>query len=150
MWHIQSFSARPWSRNRSSLSGFHVWRSLTATTPSSPPPKKEEKKPTSVVPGLGLSAGVAAVGFSTASALSDGLGIPLSGIPVSIALGFGLRNTLLSNSDANNTASPINITTFQPGLTTASKTVLQVGIVCVAAKLSAGQVLATSTGSSKS
>ncbi len=69
-----------------------------------------------------------------ASVLSSILGMPISGIPTSIVLGMTLKHNLPDHY----------IATIQPGLTFCTKTLLQTGIVCVAAKLSFGQVLATS------
>ncbi len=72
-----------------------------------------------------------------ASVLSSILGMPISGIPASILLGMTLKHNMLDHHSS----------TIQPGLTFCTKTLLQTGIVCVAAKLSFGQVLATSSQS---
>jgi uncharacterized integral membrane protein (TIGR00698 family) len=86
-------------------------------------------------PGLAASAAVMSVGFAAADVLgmqllalqgiSGDVASPLSGIPVSILLGMALKNSL-----------PLP-KALEPGLKVASKVVLQSGIVCVAAKLSA-------------
>ena len=135
MWHLRTLSRRFWSSQSSSRL---IWRALSAASPPLPTKKEDTAPKPSLVPGLGLSAAVATVGFTTANVLSTSLGVPLSGIPVSIGLGLALRNTLLTSQ---------HLTTLQPGLTTATKTVLQGGIVCVAAKLSVIQVLASSAAS---
>jgi uncharacterized integral membrane protein (TIGR00698 family) len=92
----------------------------------------EVRSPPSIVPGLALSAATAFGGFQTASILSTALAIPVSGIPVSILLGMAIKN-----------CSGYPDTTFKPGITFATKTVLQTGIVCVAAKLSFGEIITT-------
>lgn len=92
----------------------------------------------SILPGIALCASTAFGGFQIASVLSSVLGMPISGIPTSILLGMTLKHTALP-SLGNNQAM------FQPGVTVCTKTLLQTGIVCVAAKLSFGQVLATSS-----
>jgi uncharacterized integral membrane protein (TIGR00698 family) len=102
---------------------------------------EKEKASSSIIPGLALSYMTALAGFSTASAISGAVGIPLSGIPVSILLGMTIKNTLLSQSSSFSKYNPM----LQPGITFATKTVLQAGIVCVAAKLSFIEVLATGT-----
>ena len=104
--------------------------------------KKEEKPPAkppspldaraALLPGIAAAAGVAALGFTGAEYLGQGLlaaqGIsgasPISGIPVSIILGIGLSNTMTL---------PENL---KPGLKWCSTTALRAGIVCVGAKLS--------------
>jgi uncharacterized integral membrane protein (TIGR00698 family) len=102
----------------------------------------QKKKPsnvsvsTSVLPGIGLSAVTAAGGFQIASALSSALAVPISGIPVAILLGMAVKNTV-GYSDS----------VFKPGITFSTKTILQGGIVCVAAKLSFIELITTgSTG----
>ena len=140
MWQIRSVpttmrvlhTSRTWSQRSSNFK----WTPHHHFATQVPDNKKEEKKPPSPLPGLGLSAAVAAVGFTAASSLSTALGVPLSGIPVSILLGMALKNTV-----------GVPDGTYKAGLTTASKTVLQGGIVCVAAKLSFLEVLATGTAS---
>lgn len=110
-----------------------------AATPLSPRENEEEKSkptPSSIMPGLGLSAATAFGGFQTASIVSSAVGIPLSGIPISILFGMTIKNSIGYSDE-----------TFKPGITFATKTVLQTGIVCVAAKLSFGEVVATSASS---
>jgi uncharacterized integral membrane protein (TIGR00698 family) len=84
-----------------------------------------------LVPGVALSAVTAGGGFAIASAVSTALAMPLSGIPVAILLGMGIQNTV-GCSDI-----------MKPGITFATKTVLQGGIVAVAAKLSFVELLTT-------
>ena len=74
-----------------------------------------------------LSAATAAAGFTAADMLSSALTIPISGIPVSILFGLALNNF-----------SPIDLPSkiLKPGITYSTKTILQTGIVAVAAKLS--------------
>jgi uncharacterized integral membrane protein (TIGR00698 family) len=98
--------------------------------------KKEQPKPAaaSVLPGIGLSAATALGGFQIASALSSTLAIPISGIPVAILLGMSIKNTIGYDEG-----------TFKPGITTSTKTILQTGIVCVAAKLSFMELVTTGT-----
>lgn len=88
----------------------------------------------SILPGIGLSAVTAMGGFSLASALTTAMAAPLSGIPVSILLGFTIKNAVGYNND-----------TFKPGIVYSTKTILQGGIVCVAAKLSFLEMLSTGT-----
>jgi len=83
-----------------------------------------------LVPGIALSSAAAVGGFEVASALSSALGMPISGIPVAILLGMGIKNTV-GTSD----------TLMKPGVTFATKTILQGGIVAVAAKLSFVELL---------
>lgn len=78
-----------------------------------------------LVPGVAMSAATAAAGFQVASALTMVLGVPISGIPVSILLGMGIKNTV-GYSDS----------IMKPGVTFSTKAILQGGIVAVAAKLS--------------
>lgn len=82
-----------------------------------------------LLPGLAASALTAAAAFDAASMLSTGLSVPVSGIPVAILLGMGLRNTVGVHK------------VLTPGVQYATKTVLQAGIVCVAAKLSFMELL---------
>lgn len=84
---------------------------------------------------MALSAATCAAGFQVASLLTSSLGVPVSGIPVSILLGMTVKNSVGYSEQ-----------TFQPGITYATKTILQGGIVCVAAKLSFFDLL--SVGSS--
>ena len=99
-----------------------------------PPAKEDEtsKYQPSVVPGLALSVATAFGGFQTAAMLSSALTVPISGIPVSILLGMTIKNSVGYSDE-----------TFKPGITSASKIVLQTGIVCVAAKLNFAEILST-------
>lgn len=120
-----------------------TWKSF-ATQAAVPKDKEgEEKKKApvvttepSILPGVALSAATAVGGFSTAALISSSLAIPVSGIPLSILLGLTVKNTVGYPDE-----------TFKPGITFATKQVLQTGIVCVAAKLSFGELLATSSSS---
>ena len=134
--HMSGTSALTWPRHFVSRPPSREEEKDTPTPPTDPP--KPAAKPTSIVPGLALSAAVATAGFTAASSLSVGLGLPLSGIPVSILLGMAVRN-----SDTGLYSDAV----FQPGLTYASKTVLQGGIVCVASKLSFLEVITTGVSS---
>jgi uncharacterized membrane protein YadS len=102
------------------------------TMSSSPPNNIKEDKneePPSILPGIALSAATATAGFQVASILSSSLAIPVSGIPVSILLGMAVNNSVgYSNS-------------FKKGITYSTKTILQGGIVAVAAKLSFVELL---------
>ena len=89
-----------------------------------------------LVPGVALSAVTAAGGFAAASVLSTALALPLSGIPVAILLGMGLKNTVIGGSSE---------ALMKPGITFATKTILQGGIVAVAAKLSFVELLTAGT-----
>jgi uncharacterized integral membrane protein (TIGR00698 family) len=103
-----------------------------------------EKKPqtttatstSSIVPGIMLSAATAAAGFAAADLLSSALTIPISGIPVSILFGLALNNF-----------SPIDLPSklLKPGIAYSTKTILQTGIVAVAAKLSFVELMTTGT-----
>jgi uncharacterized integral membrane protein (TIGR00698 family) len=85
----------------------------------------------SLVPGIALSAATATAGFQVASMLSSSMAVPLSGIPVSILLGMAITNT-------------VNIPdSYQDGIKFSTKTILQGGIVAVAAKLSFVELLTT-------
>ena len=104
-----------WAR-RHILGSSSFSTSTKQQTPSSPP---------SILPGVALSAITASAGFSIASVISSSISIPLSGIPTSIILGMAINNTIGYSKE-----------TFQPGITFSTKTILQTGIVAVAAKLS--------------
>ena len=95
-----------------------------------------------VAPGVAAAAVVMQGGFMCADVLGKGLlvlqGIdassvasPISGIPVSILLGLAIGNTF---------ALPERLS---PGIKFAQKTVLQAGVVCVGAKLSAVDLVTT-------
>jgi len=95
---------------------------------------QEAEKP-SIVPGVALAATTSLAGFQVASAMTAALSVPISGIPASILLGLAVKNTV-GYPD-----------TLKPGITFATKTILQGGIVAVAAKLSFFELLTTgSTG----
>ena len=100
---------------------------------TSPPPATKNNTP-SIVPGVALSAATCAAGFQVASILSSTLSVPVSGIPVSILLGMGIKNTIGYPES-----------TFKPGITFATTTILQGGIVAVAAKLSFFELLTVGT-----
>jgi uncharacterized integral membrane protein (TIGR00698 family) len=123
-------TTRSWSRHFSAI----------PTTNSKKEEKKEEAKvkpmtladPTmQLVPGIAMAAATAGAGFQLASAMSTALAVPISGIPVAILLGMGIKNTL-GYSDS-----------MKPGIQYSTKTVLQGGIVAVAAKLSFVELLTT-------
>ncbi|KAL7544280.1 hypothetical protein ACHAWF_007664 [Thalassiosira exigua] len=98
-----------------------------STSPSSsanPTPPTAPSQP-STMPGIALSAITASAGFGVASLISSSTSVALSGIPVSIVLGMAVNNAI--GYDRSN---------FKPGITYATKTILQGGIVAVAAKLS--------------
>ena len=102
--------------------------------------KENEPQPSSwLLPGMGACVLTAGVGFDAASLLSSTTGVPVSGIPVAILLGMGLRNTVFRVQQLP----PVLI----PGIQFATKSILQMGIICVAAKLSFGEVLHTGTAS---
>ena len=100
---------------------------------SSDDEKWKDKENSSTLPGVALAAVTAIGGFSIASSLSPWVGVPLSGIPCSILLGMTLHNTIdYCRHDS-----------LKPGLVYATKTILQTGIVCVAAKLSFWELATT-------
>lgn len=110
--------------------------SFLATKATDDDSSLQQKTPASgsIVPGIALSALTASGGFAIASSLSSI--VPVSGIPVSILLGMGVKNTVGYDSS-----------TFSPGITFATKTILQTGIVCVAAKLSFLQLVESGAAS---
>jgi len=93
----------------------------------SSPIKAQNKNNVAVmaVPGIALSAATATAGFSIANIISTVTEVSLSGIPVSILLGMAVKNSVGVNAHA-----------FDKGIKIATKTILQGGIVAVAAKLS--------------
>ncbi|GMI03539.1 hypothetical protein TrLO_g5534 [Triparma laevis f. longispina] len=91
------------------------------------------KAPSSPLSGIGLAAATSYVGFAAAGGLTSLLSVPISGIPMSILLGITIKNNGLVELPAS----------VKPGLTFATKTILQGGIVCVAAKLSFFELLTT-------
>jgi uncharacterized integral membrane protein (TIGR00698 family) len=109
-----------------------VYRCFAASTPSDEDKQKPVAEP-SILAGIALSAAVAQGGFLTAGALTSALGVPVSGIPVAILLGAAVKNTVGYATD------------FKPGIVFSTKTILQGGIVCVAAKLSFFEMLSTGT-----
>lgn len=106
----------------------------TESPTSSSKCEKDDKNTPSIFPGLALSASTALGGFQIAGLMSSALSIPVSGIPVSILLGMAIKNTVGYSSD-----------TFKPGIAYSTKTILQGGIVCVAAKLSFFELMSTGT-----
>lgn len=103
---------------------------------------KNDDSISNLIPGLTASALVMQGGFFLADILGRGLlslqGIdpltvtsPISGIPCSILLGLLIKNTLSIPEMLN------------PGIKFAQKTVLQAGVVCVGAKLSALDLVTT-------
>lgn len=104
---------------------------------SSTPIIEEEKEkaaaggPSPLLPGIALAATTAAAGFTAAELLSSAAGIPLSGIPVSILLGMAINNSVVVPP------------AFKSGIQYSTKTILQGGIVAVAAKLSFVELLTT-------
>jgi uncharacterized integral membrane protein (TIGR00698 family) len=115
--------------------GFSTSKSKKEKEETTQKKKIDPKMPASVLAGIALSGATAAVGFEIASALTSGLAVPISGIPVSILLGMTVKNTL-GYPDV-----------CKPGITFSTKKILQAGIVAVAAKLSFVELLTTgSTG----
>mmetsp|Transcript_8445 Transcript_8445/g.17612 ORF Transcript_8445/g.17612 Transcript_8445/m.17612 type:complete len:512 (-) Transcript_8445:178-1713(-) len=101
------------------------------------------ESPPSIAPGVALSAVTATTGFQIASVLGSALSVPISGIPASILLGILVNNTILRSrtpQSSTNDDSPLSKyrdpALYKPGLTFSTKTILQTGIVAVAAKLS--------------
>lgn len=90
-----------------------------------------------------MSCAVMKVSFDISESLGKGLlrlqGVqggssPISGIPVSILLGLSVNTLILKRF-------PSTAKLLAPGLAFSSKRVLQAGIVCIGAKLSAGDVM---------
>jgi uncharacterized integral membrane protein (TIGR00698 family) len=107
---------------------------MTSTTTTTTSAVASKSSPSSsILSGIALSAATATAGFAIADVVSATAGLPLSGIPVSILLGMTIKNTVGV------------LPTFQPGVTFSTKTILQGGIVAVAAKLSFVELLATGT-----
>lgn len=101
---------------------------------SSSSDEKEEKsaaRTPSLLSGVVASAVTATTGFQIASFLTSSLAVPVSGIPVAILLGAAIRNTVGVNQS------------LLPGVKYATKTILQGGIIAVAAKLSFVELLST-------
>lgn len=102
--------------------------------------RRNKSSVASLAPGLAASAVVMQGGFTAAEYLGQGLnalqGIsgaasPISGIPVAILLGMALKNSV---------GVPAQL---DAGIKFATKPVLQAGIVCVGAKLSAVDLVTT-------
>ena len=131
-------SASRTRRLRSRFGGFMLSsppRAAMSSAPSSGKVGEKEKAPEpTVIPGVALSAATSAVGFTSAAALSSALSIPVSGIPMSILLGIAIKN--------NNFGIEVPSAAGK-GITYSTKTILQGGIVCVAAKLSFMELLTT-------
>jgi uncharacterized integral membrane protein (TIGR00698 family) len=120
------------------------WRHFS-TTPISE--KKEQEKSntassnkttasvqaSSFLPGVVLSAATATAGFTLADVLSNTTGIPISGIPLAILTGMAINNAGLVNLPDS----------VRPGIQYSTKTILQGGIVAVAAKLSFVELIST-------
>jgi uncharacterized membrane protein YadS len=112
--------------------------------------KKKTKVPSGLssvlmqrIPGIALAATTAGAGVIAANYLGQALlhsqGItggssPISGIPVAILFGLALNNTIKLPKE-----------TFEAGLKFCSTTALRLGIVCVGAKLSVIDIMATGT-----
>ncbi|KAG7364008.1 hypothetical protein IV203_037210 [Nitzschia inconspicua] len=94
----------------------------------------------SFLPGIAFSAATATAGFSLADILSTASGIPISGIPLAILTGIALNNSSILTK--------VKLPEFiRPGIQFSTKTILQGGIVAVAAKLSFVELVSTgSTG----
>ena len=132
---IHVLPRRLFFRSRSGLSSYTGKNfSAVSTTENEKKNNKlevEAKESDSLLSGVMLSAVTAAVGFQGASILTSALTVPVSGIPLSILLGMTIKNTVgYSNS-------------FRPGVICSTKTILQGGIVAVAAKLSFVELLTT-------
>lgn len=110
-----------------------AWTNATRRFSSTPVDgeKEKEKIVPSLLPGIALSATTATAGFTAAEVMSSVMAIPLSGIPVSILLGIAIKNSIALHE------------AFQPGVQYSTKTILQGGIVAVAAKLSFVELLTT-------
>ncbi len=116
---LRSFSAVPTADKKDEAKG------ITAVKPFI------HESTMALLPGVALSAATAAAGFQVAAALTTAMAVPISGIPVSILLGMGVKNTI-GFSDV-----------MKPGITFSTKAILQGGIVAVAAKLSFVELLTT-------
>ena len=97
-----------------------------------------------LAPGLGASVAVMTAGYTAADYLGQGLlylqgveaGVsPISGIPCSILLGLALKNLLPATGEY--------WSALAPGIKFSSKKLLQAGIICVGAKLSAVDLATT-------
>lgn len=94
-------------------------------------------------PGVAAAFVISELGFAGADLIGAQLlalqgltgASPISGIPVAIILGLALKNSGLM--------SEATLKTLNPGLDVCKKTVLQIGIVCIGAKLSALDIVTT-------
>ena len=126
------------------------WHGATATatcTTSSTPistssDKQEPVKPArspNVLPGIGVSTGLAGISFTLADAAGSALfaagANPISGIPIAIVLGMA------TNYGFNHAATRRFYNILKPGLVFCTTTVLRAGIICVGARLSAYDVV---------
>ena len=116
-------------------------RRLLASSPAAAPSVAARVR--ELAPGVATAAIVCEAGFAGADVLGAQLlawqglagASPISGIPVAILLGLGLKNSGL--------LSPSRQQMLAPGLNLCKTTVLQTGIVCIGAKLSAVDILTT-------
>mmetsp|Transcript_28083 Transcript_28083/g.64274 ORF Transcript_28083/g.64274 Transcript_28083/m.64274 type:complete len:405 (-) Transcript_28083:640-1854(-) len=93
--------------------------------------KSRKDEAPGILPGVALSAAIAAGGFEAASVLSSTFSIPVSGIPVGMLLGMATNNIMGYPESC------------RPGIAFSTKKILQGGIVTVAAKLSFVDLAAT-------
>jgi uncharacterized membrane protein YadS len=101
-----------------------------------------------ILPGIVFSAATATAGFAMADIFSTAFGIPISGIPVAILMGMAVNNNIPSTtttavaSAASTWRQQLSLhllpspSMIRPGVQFSTKTILQAGIVAVAAKLS--------------
>jgi uncharacterized integral membrane protein (TIGR00698 family) len=95
-----------------------------------------------ILPGIAFSAATATVGFTLADILSTASGIPISGIPLAIITGMAFNNIPTTTTTSSSTSSSVfkfllpDPSMIRPGVQFSTKTILQAGIVAVAAKLS--------------
>lgn len=128
----------------SSSSGSLTWNVTRhfSAIPTTDDKKEEKVEPKEVkplispstmalLPGVAMSAATATAGFQIAAALTTLTAVPISGIPVSILLGMGIKNSIGTSES------------MKPGITFATKAILQGGIVAFAAKLSFVELLTT-------
>jgi uncharacterized integral membrane protein (TIGR00698 family) len=98
--------------------------------------KTVQMSSSSLLPGIAFSAVTATAGFSLADILTTTSGIPISGIPLAILTGMAINNS----SILTGTELPEFL---RPGIQFSTKTILQAGIVAVAAKLSFVELVTT-------
>ena len=128
-----------WRRAPTSGSHHHL-RPLATRPPEAPSLAARLRE---LAPGVAAAAIICEAGFAGAEVLGAQLlalqgltgASPISGIPVAILLGLGLKNSGMLSSSAQQT--------LDPGLQLCKTTVLQTGIVCIGAKLSAVDILTT-------